>query len=56
MMGRIEAQSNKVPRVGVLHAGSSREFPTIQREPFERGLRERGWVPRSNVLFHHKYP
>jgi putative ABC transport system substrate-binding protein len=52
---RVMAQSGKIPRVGVLHAGSSNESPTIQREPFERGLREQGWVPGSNVLIDYKY-
>ena len=39
------AQSRKVPRIGILHSGSSKESPSIQREPFERGLRELGWHP-----------
>jgi putative ABC transport system substrate-binding protein len=54
-MDRSQAQSSKVPRVGVLHAGSSKESPTIQREPFERGLRELGWMPGSNVLIDYRY-
>jgi putative ABC transport system substrate-binding protein len=53
--GRVMAQSGKIPRVGVLHAGSSKESATIQREPFERGLRELGWVPGSTVLIDYRY-
>jgi putative ABC transport system substrate-binding protein len=45
----------KVPRVGVLSAGSSTESPAVQREPFERGLRELGWVPGSNVIIEYRY-
>ena len=48
-------QASKLPRVGVLHAGSSKEAVTIQREPFERGLRELGWMPGSNVLVDYRY-
>jgi putative tryptophan/tyrosine transport system substrate-binding protein len=53
--GGAMAQPGKVPRIGVLHAGSSKESSTIQREPFERGLREHGWAPGSNVLIDYKY-
>src|SRR5688572_1873645 len=49
------AQSARTPRVGVLHAGSSKESPAIQREPFERGLRELGWAPGSTVLIEYRY-
>jgi putative tryptophan/tyrosine transport system substrate-binding protein len=49
------AQSRKVPRVGVLHAGSSKESPAMQREPFELGLRQAGWVPGSTVLIEYRY-
>jgi putative ABC transport system substrate-binding protein len=45
----------KVARVGVLHAGSSKEAAAVQREPFERGLRELGWVPGSNVRIDYRY-
>jgi putative ABC transport system substrate-binding protein len=50
------AQSTvKPPRVGVLHAGSSNEATSIQREPFERGLGELGWTPGANVLVDYRY-
>lgn len=48
-------QAGKIPRVAVLHPGSSKEAPAVQREPFERGLRELGWVPGSNVLIDYRY-
>jgi putative tryptophan/tyrosine transport system substrate-binding protein len=54
--GRAAAQqADKVARVGVLHAGSSKEAPSVQREPFERGLRELGWAPGSNVHIDYRY-
>jgi putative ABC transport system substrate-binding protein len=48
-------QAGKLLRVGVLHAGSSKEAATIQREPFERGLRENGWIPGSSLLIEYRY-
>lgn len=48
-------QARKVPRVGVLHPGTSKEAASLQREPFERGLRELGWVPGSTVLIDYRY-
>ena len=48
-------QAGKVPRVGVLHPGSSNEAATVQRDPFERGLRELGWNPGSNILIDYRY-
>jgi putative ABC transport system substrate-binding protein len=48
-------QNGKVPRVGVLSPGSSKEPVSIQREPFERGLRELGWLPGSTVLIEYRY-
>ena len=48
-------RAGKVPRVGVLHAGSSQEPAALQREPFERGLRENGWQPGANVLIEYRY-
>jgi putative tryptophan/tyrosine transport system substrate-binding protein len=47
--------ASKVPRVGVLHAGSSNEASTVQREPFERGLREHGWIPGGTVSIDYRY-
>jgi len=44
-----------VRRVGVLHSGSSREASSIQREPFERGLRELGWQPGKDLLIDYRY-
>jgi putative ABC transport system substrate-binding protein len=51
----IAQQAGKIPRVGVLHPGSSKEAASVQREPFERGLRELGWVPGSTVLIDYRY-
>ncbi len=48
-------QSVRVPRVGVLSPGISTELPAVQREPFERGLRELGWVPGSTVVIEYRY-
>jgi ABC-type uncharacterized transport system substrate-binding protein len=48
-------QAAKVRRVGVLHPGSSKESASVQREPFERGLRELGWVPGSTVTIDYRY-
>lgn len=48
-------QPGKVHRVGVLRPGSSKEPAWIQREPFERGLRELGWKPGGNILIDYRY-
>jgi len=48
-------QARKIPRIGVLHAGSAKEPAAVQREPFERGLRDRGWVPGSTVIIDYRY-
>jgi len=48
-------QARRIPRVGVLHAGSSKEPITVQREPFERGLRDLGWNPGSTVVIEYRY-
>jgi putative ABC transport system substrate-binding protein len=53
--GRVVAQSGKIPRVGLLSPGTAKEPDSLQREPFERGLRELGWVPGSNVLIDYRY-
>lgn len=55
MCGAAAQPRGKVALVGVLHAGSSKEARAVQREPFERGLRERGWVPGSNVRIDYRY-
>jgi putative ABC transport system substrate-binding protein len=51
----LAQQAGQIPRVGVLHAGHSNEASSVQREPFERGLRELGWVPGSTVLIDYRY-
>jgi putative ABC transport system substrate-binding protein len=51
----IAQQPRKVPRVAVLHAGSSKEPASVQREPLERGLREWGWIPGSDVTIDYRY-
>lgn len=52
----VRAQSaTRVPRVGVLNPGSSTESPGVQREPFERGLRELGWAPGSGIIIEYRY-
>jgi putative ABC transport system substrate-binding protein len=48
-------QSGKVYRVGVLRPGTAKEPAWLQREPFERGLREFGWKPGGNVLIDYRY-
>lgn len=48
-------QARKLPRIAVLHIGNSKEPAPVQREPFERGLRENGWLPGSNVLIEYRY-
>lgn len=53
--GPAEAQRGKLPRIGILHSGSSQEDPALQREPFERGLRELRWIPGSNVFMDYRY-
>lgn len=53
--GRALAQQRKVARVGVLRPGSAKEPGSVQREPFERGLRELGWVPGSDVVILYRY-
>lgn len=47
--------TRQIARVGVLSPGSSKEAPSIQREHFERGLRELGWIPGSTVLIEYRY-
>jgi putative tryptophan/tyrosine transport system substrate-binding protein len=54
-IARARAQQGKVFRVGVLRPGTAKEPASVQREPFERGLRELGWKPGSNVLIDYRY-
>ena len=49
------AQPPTIVRVGVLNPGSATESPALQREPFERGLRELGWTPGANIVIEHRY-
>jgi putative ABC transport system substrate-binding protein len=51
----VAQQQAAAPRVGVLSNFAASEFPAVQREPFERGSRELGWSPRSNVLIENRY-
>jgi putative tryptophan/tyrosine transport system substrate-binding protein len=51
----ILAQARKIPRVAILHAGTSKEPAAAQREPFERGLRELGWIPGSTIILDYRY-
>jgi putative ABC transport system substrate-binding protein len=54
--GTASAQRpGKIPRVGVLHVGSAKEPAPVQRNPFERGLRELGWIPGSSVVIDYRY-
>ena len=48
-------QPGKVYRVGVLRPGSAKEPGSVQREPFERGLRELGWKPGGNLVIEYRY-
>ncbi len=52
----VEAQTaGRVPHVAVLNPGSATEAPAVQREPFERGLRELGWRPGATVVIEYVY-
>jgi hypothetical protein len=52
----VRAQSlTRVPRIGVLNPQKSTESPALQREPFERGLREQGWVPGTDLIVEYRY-
>lgn len=56
LAGGAHAQpAGKVRRVGVLRPGTAKEPAWVQREPFERGLRELGWKPGHNVIIHYRY-
>jgi len=45
----------KVPRVGVLRPGNPPPGDFGQREAFERGLRELGWTPGTNIVIEYRY-
>ena len=52
----VEAQpAGRVPHVAVLNPGSATEAPAVQRGPFERGLRELGWLPGATVVIEYVY-
>jgi putative tryptophan/tyrosine transport system substrate-binding protein len=54
--GSVCAQTpGRIRRVGVLRPGSSKEASWIQRDPFERGLRELGWKPGADLLIDYRY-
>ena len=54
-LGAEAQQAGKIPRVAVLFTGISSESPAVQREPFERGLRELGWMPDSTIKIEYRY-
>lgn len=53
--GATAQPARKVPRVGLLSPGTSKESPSVQREHFERGLSELGWIPGSTVLIDYRF-
>ena len=55
--GNIETSfsQGKVFWVGVLTPQSASEPSTLQREPLERGLRDLGWQPGSNIMIEYRY-
>lgn len=53
--GAHAQQAGKVYRVGVLRPGTAKEPAGVQREPFERGLRELGWKPGANIIIDYRY-
>jgi putative ABC transport system substrate-binding protein len=50
-----EGQGRQIPVVGVLSPWGPSLDPRGQREPFERGLRELGWVPNSTLVIEQRY-
>jgi len=50
-----EAQRRKTPVIGALSPCGPSLPPAGQREPFERGLRELGWIPGFTVLIEERY-
>ena len=45
----------RVRRVGVLSPGSATESAGVQREPFDRGLRDLGWAPGSTIVIEYRH-
>ncbi len=54
-LATISQAQTKVPKVGVLSPGSSKEAPSVQRDHFERGLREEGWRPGVDLQINYRY-
>src|SRR5262252_1282706 len=48
-------QAVAIPRVGVLRPGNPPPGDFGQREAFERGLRDLGWTPGTNILIEYRY-
>jgi len=48
-------RERRVPRIGVLAPQKSTEPASLQLKPFERGLRELGWVPGKTVIVEYGY-
>jgi putative ABC transport system substrate-binding protein len=51
----LDGRAQQKKRVGVLSPQVSSEPASIQREPFEQGLRELGWNPGSNIVIEYRY-
>lgn len=55
-LNMVSAQTSpKVPHIGVLAPQKSTEAATLQRIPFEQGLRELGWTPGKDVIIEYRY-
>jgi len=51
-----ESQQAKIPRVGVLSPGNPPPGdPIRQREAFEGGLRDLGWIAGANIVIEYRY-
>jgi putative ABC transport system substrate-binding protein len=52
----LGAQTGKVPRIGVLSPGNPPPNDAFhQRERFEGGLRDLGWMPGSTIIVEYRY-
>jgi ABC-type uncharacterized transport system substrate-binding protein len=51
----VAQQPTKVSRVGILSPQKSTEPASVQREPFEHGLRELGWTPGVTIRIEYRY-
>ena len=54
-LGVDAQQPAKIPRVGVLRPGNPPPGDFGNREAFERGLRDLGWTPGTNILIEYRY-